>query len=80
MLVNHVVNNPTEKQRSLAKGIDFPMFKNSLFPKEFEDRVVELSNSANEVFVKLFQDENLFKLLQSIVAGEAYKYWRSEGN
>ncbi len=80
MLVNHVVNNPTEKQRSLAKGNDFPMFKNSLFPKEFEDRVVELSNSANEVFVKLFQDENLFKLLQSIVAGEAYKYWRSEGN
>ena len=80
MLVNQVVNNPTDKQRSLAKGNDFPMFKNSLFPKEFEDRVVELSNSANEVFVKLFQDENLFKLLQSIVAGEAYKYWRSEGN
>ena len=46
----------------------------------FEDQVVELSNSANEVFVKLFQDENLFKLLQSIVADEAYKYWRSEGN
>ena len=56
------------------------MFKNSLFPKEFEDRVVDLSNSSNEVFVKLFQDENLFKLLQSIVAGEAYKHWRSEGN
>lgn len=78
MVVNQVVNNPSERQKSMARHNDLPMFEYSLFPKEFEDKVIDLSQTSTEAFTKLFADSELFKLVQTIVAKEAYKKWRSE--
>ncbi|HFI0254928.1 TPA: type I restriction endonuclease subunit R [Streptococcus suis] len=72
------INNPDEKQRAMARGNDFAMFSKSLFPREFEDRIIELSQTSNIVFDLILQNNKLYETLQTIFAEEAYKAWRKE--
>lgn len=78
LIVKQVVQNPSERQRSIAKSNDYAMFKNSLFPKEFEDLIINLSQSSEETFEKLFSNEEIFKFIMATSAQEAYKKWRSD--
>lgn len=78
MIVKKVVQNPSERQRSIAKNNDYAMFKNSLFPKEFEDLVINLSKTSEGTFEKLFSDEHIFKFIMMTSAREAYNKWRSD--
>ncbi|HEL1260844.1 DEAD/DEAH box helicase family protein [Streptococcus equi subsp. zooepidemicus] len=78
MIVKQVVQNPSERQRSIAKSNDYAMFKNSLFPKEFEDLVINLSQTSEGTFEKLFSNEEIFKFIMATSAQEAYKKWRSD--
>ena len=78
MIVKQVVQNPSERQRSIAKNNDYAMFKNSLFPKEFEDLIMNLSQTSEGTFEKLFSNEEVFKFIMTISAQEAYKKWRSD--
>lgn len=77
-IVKQVVQNPSERQRSIAKSNDYAMFKNSLFPKEFEDLIINLSQSSEETFEKIFSSEEIFKFIMATSAQEAYKKWRSD--
>lgn len=78
LIVKQVVQNPSERQRSIAKSNDYAMFKNSLFPKEFEDLIINLSQSSEETFEKIFSSEEIFKFIMATSAQEAYKKWRSD--
>lgn len=78
LIVKQVVQNPSERQRSIAKSNDYAMFKNSLFPKEFEDLIINLSQSSEETFEKLFSNEEIFRFIMATSAQEAYKKWRSD--
>lgn len=78
LIVKQVVQNPSERQRSIAKSNDYAMFKNSLFPKEFEDLIINLSQSSEETFEKIFLSEEIFKFIMATSAQEAYKKWRSD--
>ena len=78
LIVKQVVQNPSERQRSIAKSNDYAIFKNSLFPKEFEDLIINLSQSSEETFEKLFSNEEIFKFIMATSAQEAYKKWRSD--
>lgn len=49
MVVKQVVQNPNARQKSMAKENDFAMFKNSLFPKEFEDLVIDLFKQVKDI-------------------------------
>lgn len=78
MVVKHVVQKPNARQKSMAKENDFAMFNKSLFPKEFEDFVINLSQSSESTFTKLFSNQEAFNYIMAISAQEAYKKWRSE--
>lgn len=78
MVVKQVVQNPNARQKSMAKENDFAMFKNSLFPKEFEDLVIDLSQTSEGTFSKLFANQDVFNFIMTISAQEAYKRWRSD--
>lgn len=78
MVVKRVVQNPNARQKSMAKENDFAMFKNSLFPKEFEDLVINLSQTSQGTFSKLFSNQDIFNFIMTISAQEAYKRWRSD--
>lgn len=78
MVIKQVVQNPNVRQKSMAKENDFAMFKQSLFPKEFEDMVITLSQTSNETFMKLFSNQAIFDFIRETSANEAYKKWRSE--
>ena len=55
LIVKQVVQNPSERQRSIAKSNDYAMFKNSLFPKEFEDLIINLSQSMRKHLKTIFK-------------------------
>lgn len=78
MVYNHFAKNPTSHQKSLARHNDYNMFRKSLFPKEFEDGVLDLSKSSGDLFTKLFSTPELFELVQNLVAEEIYKTWRND--
>lgn len=78
LIVKQVIQNPSDRQRSIAKSNDYAMFKKSLFPKEFEDLVINLSKTSEETFEKLFSNEEIFKFIMATSAQEAYKKWRSD--
>lgn len=75
MIIKRVVQNPTPKQKLMAKNNDFAMFKRSLFPKEFEDKVIALSQSSESTFLKLFNNQAIFDYLMDLSAELAYYDW-----
>lgn len=77
MVVKRVVQNPNARQKSMAKENDFAMFKKSLFPKEFEDLVIDLSQTSEDTFSKLFSNQDVFNFIMTVSAQEAYKRWRN---
>lgn len=78
MVVKRVVQSPNDRQKSLARENDFAMFQKSLFPKEFLDLVIELSQTSESTFAKLFANQEVFDYIRDVSAQEAYKKWRSE--
>lgn len=78
MVVNKVVQKPSERQKSMARENDYAMFKESLFPKEFENLVMDLSQSSEKTFSKLFSNLEIFEFVMQLSAQEAYKKWRAE--
>lgn len=78
MVVKQVVQNPSGRQKSMAKENDFAMFKQSLFPKEFEDMVINLAQVSNNTFTKMFSNQGVYDFIREISAQEAYKKWRSD--
>ncbi len=78
MVIKKVVQKPSDRQKSMAKENDYAMFKNSLFPKEFENLVIELSQSSENTFTKLFAHQDIFNFIMDLSAQEAYKKWRGE--
>ena len=62
----------------MAKENDFAMFKQSLFPKEFEDMVINLAQVSNNTFTKMFSNQGVYDFIREISAQEAYKKWRSD--
>lgn len=78
MVMREVVQHPNARHKSMAKENDFSMFKKSFFPKEFEDLVINLSQTSEGTFSKLFANQDVFNLIMSISAQAAYKRWRSD--
>lgn len=78
MVVKKVVQKPTARQKSMAKENDYAMFKKSLFPKEFENLVMDLSKTSANTFTKLFANPEVFNFIMELSAQEAYKKWRNE--
>ena len=78
MVVKQVVQNPSGRQKSMAKENDFAMFNQSLFPKEFEDMVIKLAQISNDTFTKMFANQGVYDFIREISAQEAYKKWRSD--
>jgi type I restriction enzyme R subunit len=78
MVVKQVVQNPSGRQKSMARENDFAMFKQSLFPKEFEDMIINLAQASNNTFTKMFSNQGVYDFIREISAQEAYKKWRSD--
>lgn len=77
MVLEKVINKPTERQKALARDNDTSMFEKSLFPKEFEDLIINLSQTSENTFAKLFSNQEIFNLIMQLSAKEAYKKWRN---